>query len=69
VKNSRGANRGRADRNWGATFIAGEDNADFHLPSMEKVGKERDPQSRGKYRKRSTSAKIMEVNMTFTLQT
>jgi hypothetical protein len=52
-----------------ATFIAGEDTADFQLPSIKKVGKERDPQSRGKYRKGSTSAKITEVNMAFALQT
>jgi hypothetical protein len=30
-----------------ATFIAREDTADFHLPSMEKVGKERDPHIQG----------------------
>jgi hypothetical protein len=30
-----------------ATFIAGEDTADFHLPSKEKVGKERDPHIQG----------------------
>jgi hypothetical protein len=30
-----------------ATFIASEDTADFHLTSMEKVGKERDPYIQG----------------------
>jgi hypothetical protein len=30
-----------------ATIIAGEDTADFYLPSMEKVGKERDPHIQG----------------------
>jgi hypothetical protein len=57
-----------------ATFIASEDTADFHLPSMEKVGKERDPhiqenRAEEKYRKGPTFAKIAEVNMAFALQT
>jgi hypothetical protein len=30
-----------------ATFIAGEDTADFHLPSIEKVGKKRDTHIQG----------------------
>jgi hypothetical protein len=30
-----------------ATFIASEDTANFHLPPMEKVRKERDPHIQG----------------------
>jgi hypothetical protein len=57
-----------------APFVAGEGTVDLHLPSMEKFGKERDPhiqgnKSWGKYRKGSTSSKIMEIDKALALQT